>query len=117
MRLPHLAFVVFSLGTLGANALDGGATVRAPPRLTERPLVDPPLLRNVSHQLGTVEVMLTASPTRLALAPGKVTEAYAFSGSVPGPTLEVYEGDRHVAMLATQDVTTAMDKAFAANGL
>jgi bilirubin oxidase len=94
MRLPHLAFVVFSLGTLGANALDGGATVRAPPRLTERPLVDPPLLRNVSHQLGTVEVMLTASPTRLALAPGKVTEAYAFNGSVPGPTLEVHEGDR-----------------------
>jgi bilirubin oxidase len=94
MRLHHLAFVVFSLGTLGANALDGGAAVRAPPRLTERPLVDPPLLRNVSLQPGTVEVMLTASPTRLALAPGKVTEAYAFNGSVPGPTLEVYEGDR-----------------------
>jgi bilirubin oxidase len=94
MRLHHLAFVVFSLGTLGANALDGGAAVRAPPRLTERPLVDPPVLRNVSLQPGTVEVMLTASPTRLALAPGKVTEAYAFNGSVPGPTLEVYEGDR-----------------------
>jgi bilirubin oxidase len=40
-----------------------------------------------------VEVVLTASAKRLALAPGKVTEAYAFNGSVPGPTLELYEGD------------------------
>lgn len=51
-------------------------------------------MQNVSHRPGTVEVVLTASPRRLALAPGKVTEAYTFNGSVPGPTLEVYEGDR-----------------------
>jgi hypothetical protein len=30
---------------------------------------------------------------------------------------EVYEGDHAMAMLATEDLTTAMDKAFAANGL
>jgi FtsP/CotA-like multicopper oxidase with cupredoxin domain len=47
----------------------------------------------VSRQPGTVEVGLTASPRQLALAPGKVTEAYTFYGSVPGPSLEVYEGD------------------------
>ena len=51
-------------------------------------------MQNVSHHPGTVEVVLTASPRRLALAPGKVTEAYAYNGSVPGPTLEVHEGDR-----------------------
>jgi bilirubin oxidase len=95
MRLPPLALgVVLSLGTFGTDAHDGGAIVAAAPRRTERPLVDPPLLRNVSHDPGTVEVVLTASPKRLALAPGKVTEAFTFNGSVPGPTLEVYEGDR-----------------------
>jgi bilirubin oxidase len=95
MRLPHLALVVVvSLSISGTNTPHLGGASSAPPRFTERPLVDPPLLRNVSLQPGTVEVMLTASPTRLALAPGKVTEAYAFNGSVPGPTLEVYEGDR-----------------------
>jgi bilirubin oxidase len=57
-------------------------------------LRDPPLLRNVSRTPGTVEVNLTASPVRLALRPGSPTEAYAYNGSVPGPTLEVHEGDR-----------------------
>ena len=41
----------------------------------------------------TVELTLTAAPARLALVPGKVTEALAFNGQVPGPTLEFREGD------------------------
>ena len=56
-------------------------------------LRDPPVLRNLSRKRGTVEVNLTASVVRLALKPGVFTEAYAFNGSVPGPTLEVHEGD------------------------
>ena len=57
-------------------------------------LVAPPLLQNVSRRRGVVEVNLTASVARLALRPGSPTEAFAYNGSVPGPTLEVYEGDR-----------------------
>ena len=57
-------------------------------------LVVPPVLRNVSRTRGVVEVNLTASVSRLALRPGSPTEAFAYNGSVPGPTLEVYEGDR-----------------------
>jgi FtsP/CotA-like multicopper oxidase with cupredoxin domain len=57
-------------------------------------LRDPPVLRNVSRTRGTVEVNLTASVVRLALKPGVLTEAYAYNGSVPGPTLDVHEGDR-----------------------
>lgn len=57
-------------------------------------LREPPVLRNLSRQRGTVEVDLTASVVRLALRPGAPTDAYAYNGSVPGPTLEVYEGDR-----------------------
>ncbi len=54
----------------------------------------PPVLKNQSSILGTVEVTLTAAPARLALLPGVVTDAYAYNGSVPGPTVEVHEGDR-----------------------
>lgn len=57
-------------------------------------LRDPPVLRNLSRRRGMVEVNLTASVVRLALRPGAPTEAYAYNGSVPGPTLEVHEGDR-----------------------
>ena len=56
-------------------------------------LVQPPVLKNISTVPGTVEVLLTASPARLALLPGHPTDAFAYNGSVPGPTLEVHEGD------------------------
>ena len=57
-------------------------------------LAMPPVLKNISTVPGTVEVMLAAGPARLPLLPGHVTDAYAYNGSVPGPTLEVHEGDR-----------------------
>jgi bilirubin oxidase len=57
-------------------------------------LRQPPVLQKLSRRRGTVEVNLTASVVRLALKPGAPTEAYAYNGSVPGPTLDVREGDR-----------------------
>src|SRR6478735_5768285 len=56
-------------------------------------LAMPAVLKNISRVPGTVEVNLSAGPARLALLPGHVTNAYAYNGSVPGPTLEVHEGD------------------------
>jgi FtsP/CotA-like multicopper oxidase with cupredoxin domain len=41
-----------------------------------------------------VEVVLTAAVARLELLPGVLTEVYAYEGRTPGPTLELYEGDR-----------------------
>jgi bilirubin oxidase len=43
-----------------------------------------------------VELTLTAAPARLALLPGKPTDAMAYNGQVPGPTLEFREGDHVV---------------------
>jgi bilirubin oxidase len=37
---------------------------------------------------------ITAAPARLSLVPGARSEVYAYNGRVPGPTLEVREGDR-----------------------
>ena len=57
-------------------------------------LRQPPVLRNLSTVPGIVEVELTAAPARLPLLPGgPPVEAYAYNGSVPGPTLEAQEGD------------------------
>jgi FtsP/CotA-like multicopper oxidase with cupredoxin domain len=57
-------------------------------------LREPPILRNHSAVPGVVEVDLTAAPARLQLLPGgPVVSAYAYNGTVPGPTLEVHEGD------------------------
>jgi FtsP/CotA-like multicopper oxidase with cupredoxin domain len=54
----------------------------------------PAVLVNESRAPSTVLVTLTAAPTRLQLQPGKETEVFAYNGRVPGPTLEVREGDR-----------------------
>ena len=60
-----------------------------------RPLAaGPEVFENLSRTPGTVEIALVASPAKLSLVPGKSTDAYAYNGRVPGPRLEVREGDR-----------------------
>lgn len=41
-----------------------------------------------------VELVMTAAPARLSLIPNVLTDAYAYNGTSPGPTLELREGDR-----------------------
>jgi FtsP/CotA-like multicopper oxidase with cupredoxin domain len=43
-----------------------------------------------------VELTLTAAPARLSLVRGKTTDVLAYNGQVPGPTLELREGDHVV---------------------
>jgi bilirubin oxidase len=82
------------LVTLQPTELGGRSAGRAsPPADTLR---QPPILVNASRLPHTVEVSLTAAPTRLALQPGKPTVAWAYNGTVPGPTLEFHEGDKVV---------------------
>src|SRR6266540_5850657 len=54
----------------------------------------PPALPNISPEPHTVEVTITAAPTRLSIVPGSQSDAFAYNGRVPGPTLEVHEGDK-----------------------
>lgn len=42
----------------------------------------------------TVEVSLTAAPARLSIIDGAQTDVYAYNGTVPGPILEITEGER-----------------------
>jgi FtsP/CotA-like multicopper oxidase with cupredoxin domain len=68
----------------------------------------PPILANISRVPNVVEVELTATPTRLSLTPGTSTEVFAYNGRIPGPTLEVREGDRVIVRFRNElpDSTT-----------
>ena len=50
----------------------------------------------------TVELTMTAEPTRLLLRAGDTTNVYAFNGQVPGPTLELREGDSVIVHFRNQ---------------
>ncbi len=56
----------------------------------------------------TVRVELVASTARVSFQPGVETEVYAYNGTVPGPTLELEEGDRVVVRFRNDlpEVTT-----------
>jgi FtsP/CotA-like multicopper oxidase with cupredoxin domain len=56
-------------------------------------LTAPPVLQDLDPRPDVVEVELTAAPGRLDLLPGARTDVLAYNGTVPGPTLEVREGD------------------------
>src|SRR5688572_27461461 len=85
-RLGPVALGCLALVALVQAGPEGGVQ---PPD----PWVSPPVLQNTSAKPGVVELTLIAAPTKLELLPGKPTEAWAYNGSVPGPTLELREGD------------------------
>jgi FtsP/CotA-like multicopper oxidase with cupredoxin domain len=66
-------------------------------------LRQPPTLRNRSTVPGLVDVDLTAAQARLQLIPGgPPVDVYAYNGMVPGPTLDVREGDSVVVHFHNQ---------------
>jgi len=71
-----------------------------------RPKTDwanPDVLVNISKKPKTVEVNITAAIATLSLQPGVKSEVFAYNGHVPGPTLDVREGD-HVIIYFRNDL-------------
>ncbi len=100
MRLPLVSTAllatslsVLCFGRLAASQHQHPAAAAKPAATVAVP-VGPPVLQNVSTLARTVEVTITASPTLLSLVPGATTSGYAYNGRVPGPLLEVHEGDK-----------------------
>ncbi len=88
------AMLAAGLGVALALALAPRGTLAQEPAGAPDTLRQPPILRNRSATHGVVEVDLTAAPTRLPLLPGgRPVPAYAYNGMIPGPTLELHEGD------------------------
>ncbi len=98
MRRARIVLAATAVAWAAAPRLVDGApavtTEHARVARTPEMLRQPPILRNMSSHPGVVEVTLTAAPTRLQLLPaGPLVSAYAYNGSVPGPTLDLREGD------------------------
>ena len=66
----------------------------------------PPALINISKKPKTVEVNIAAAVATLSLQSGVPTEVFAYNGHVPGPTLDVREGD-HVIVHFRNDLPEA----------
>ncbi len=97
--LQVLAGALLVAFTGGLSAQNPAATPGQPPPTplaapARDSLTAPAILQNRSDEPNTVEVTLTAAPTRLALVPGIETDVFAYNAQIPGPTLEVREGDR-----------------------
>jgi FtsP/CotA-like multicopper oxidase with cupredoxin domain len=94
-RLSLLALLTIS-GTLVAQSPQRDGYLAFLSGADLRPTEDesnPPVLVNISTLPKTVEVTITAAVTTLSLQPGITSEVFAYNGRVPGPTLDVREGD------------------------
>jgi bilirubin oxidase len=58
-----------------------------------QPLAALPRLGNVSATAGAFEATLIAERTTVALLPGTTTEFWSYNSKVPGPLIDVFEGD------------------------
>ena len=58
-----------------------------------QPLAELPRLVNVSATAGAFEATLIAERTTVALLPGTTTEFWSYNSKVPGPLIDVFEGD------------------------
>jgi hypothetical protein len=74
---------------------------RSPEGLTRRAgvtpvMVETPDVPNLPWRMvnGAKEFHLIAEPVKREIVPGKVLDLWGFNGSVPGPTIQVTEGDR-----------------------
>ena len=77
----------------GVSHANPVASPQPPPHASADTLAAPPVLPNVSRAPHVVEVSLTAAPTRMLLHGSNATEVFAYNGHIPGPTLDVHEGD------------------------
>ena len=89
MKRSTVVVVAFGLSSLGATALPG----RMDEPVAGRALMAPSVLKNISSVPHVVEVNISAAPARMSLQPGVTTDVFAYNGQIPGPTLDVSEGD------------------------
>ena len=106
-RLSLLTLLALS-GSLVAisSPHESYSTSPSPSRAAPSPKDDksnPPVLVNISKLPNTVEVNITAAVTTLSLQTGVASEVFAYNGQVPGPTLDVHEGD-HVIVHFKNDL-------------
>lgn len=93
-RLSLLSVLVLSASLLAPSEPRGPAGPRAAVVSSADTSKRGSVLVNISKVPKTVEVNLTAAVAKMSLQPGVMSEVFAYNGRVPGPTLDVREGDR-----------------------
>lgn len=86
-----------SMGMSSPGSASGtaGRSAAGQPLLAEgQPLEALPLLANASTAAGAFEATLRAAPAQFEYLGGRATDALAYNGASPGPTIVVTEGDR-----------------------
>jgi bilirubin oxidase len=85
-----------TMGAIGSTGGTSGTSGAAgvPLLAEEQPLPALPLLANDSGAAGVFEATLRAAPARFEYLGGRATDALAYNGASPGPTIVVTEGDR-----------------------
>ena len=78
-----------------SNQVSDGPTVEVPGENEFLP-VDTPDLPRLSYEVdnGVKVFHLAAEPVKREFVPGKIVDAWGYNGTVPGPTIEVIEGDQ-----------------------
>lgn len=98
LTLSFVALGIWFFTRSTSSATSEGRSAGGSPELLDIPLNSigkgDRFMRNVSTEQGTVHVALVAAPERMQLIDGVTSDVYAFNGRVPGPTLELMEGDR-----------------------
>ena len=105
MRTMHavIATAMVLLPTLSDQFASEAVRPRTASAVAADTLRQPPNLRNRSTVPGVVDVDITAARARLQLVPGgPLVDVYAYNGMVPGPTLDVREGDSVVVHFHNQ---------------
>jgi bilirubin oxidase len=93
IALLTLSGSLVAVSVAGQNYAASATLVASSPSPRPSEESNPPVLVNVSKLANTVEVSITAAVTTLTLMPGIKSEVFAYNGRVPGPTLDVREGD------------------------
>src|SRR5713101_7570865 len=85
-RLAAAGAAAWAAPARGQQAGPSGANV--PVETPDAPKLQPHIVDGVK------EFHLIAEPVHTEFMPGRVVDAWGFNGSIPGPTMEVNEGDR-----------------------
>ncbi|MFL5638717.1 MAG: multicopper oxidase family protein [Gemmatimonadaceae bacterium] len=96
--MTHRLMLLTAMALSGSFAAIKPVGRESPPKIVLESSADSSsgrsVLLNISRVPKTVEVNLTAAVATISLQPGVLTEVFAYNGRVPGPTLDVREGDR-----------------------
>ena len=82
-------------GSRSGSTSSGTRTIAGDPAAPFLPVVAPDVRKLPFEWDGGVKVFkLVAEPVKQEVLPGKVFDLWGYNGSAPGPTIEVFEGDR-----------------------